>query len=176
MLYEGGIRVPMAIRWPGMVRPGTVCDEPVIGIDLYPTILEATQTNLPVEVRLDGVSLMPLLNNSKTKLFRQAIYWHFPAYLQGYTKRHGPFRTTPCGAVRMGDWKLIEYFEEGALELYNLKNDLGEEKNLVKSEASRAAQMHAILKAWRLATKAPVPMEKNKRFDPVAYGKVFNRN
>ena len=176
MLYEGGIRVPMVIRWPGMVRPGTVCDEPVIGIDLYPTILEATQTNLPVEVRLDGVSLIPLLNNSKTKLFRQAIYWHFPAYLQGYTKRHGPFRTTPCGAVRMGDWKLIEYFEEGALELYNLKNDLGEEKNLVKSEAGRTAQMHAILKAWRLATKAPVPMEKNKRFDPVAYGKVFNRN
>tara|TARA_B100000902_G_scaffold15343_1_gene18462 strand:- start:129 stop:1553 length:1425 start_codon:yes stop_codon:yes gene_type:complete len=173
MLYEGGIRVPMAIRWPEVVRPGAVCDEPVIGIDLYPTLLEATKTNRPDKARLDGTSLMPLLNKPKSKLFRQAIYWHFPAYLQGYTSRHGPFRTTPCGAVRMGDWKLIEYFEDGSLELYNLKSDLGEERNLAKIEGKRLTQLHMMLKAWRLSTKAPVPKQKNTKFDPVAYRKAF---
>ena len=176
MLYEGGIRVPMAIRWPGVVIPGTICEEPVIGIDLYPTLLEATQTNRPSNVRLDGTSLMPLLKNAKAKLFRQAIYWHFPAYLQGYTRRHGPFRTTPCGAVRMGDWKLIEYFESGALELYNLTNDLGEKKNLAKTETERLTQLHTMLKAWRLSTNAPVPKEKNPKFDPVAYSKTFKKD
>lgn len=176
MLYEGGIRVPMAIRWPSVIRPGAVCEEPVIGIDLYPTILEATQTNRPAKTRLDGTSLMPLLNNAKSKIFRQAIYWHFPAYLQGYTSQHGPFRTTPCGAVRMGDWKLIEYFEDGSLELYNLKSDLGEERNLAEIETKRLTQLHTMLKAWRLSTNAPVPKEKNPKFDPVAYRNAFKRD
>ncbi|MAJ15704.1 MAG: hypothetical protein CBC27_01730 [Opitutia bacterium TMED67] len=176
MLYEGGIRVPMAIRWPEVVRPGTVCEEPVISIDLYPTLLEATHTNRPANARLDGISLMPLLNNSKAKLFRPAIYWHFPAYLQGYTRQHGPFRTTPCGAVRMGDWKLIEYFEDGSLELYNLKSDLSEKRNLAKTEAKRLIQLHSILKAWRLSTEAPVPKDKNPKFDPVAYRKAFKKD
>ena len=166
MLYEGGIRVPLAVRWPGVVKPGTNCNEPVIGIDLYPTLLEATQTKIPANVKLDGTSLMPLLTDTKAGLFRPAIYWHFPAYLQGYTKRHGPFRTTPCGAIRMGDWKLIEYFEDGTLELYNLAEDLGEEQNLAKREAKRSQQMHSMLKAWRRSTGAPVPTERNPKFDP----------
>lgn len=175
MLYEGGIRVPMAVRWPGVVKPGTTSDEPVIGIDLYPTLLEATQTKLPAKVNLDGTSLLPLLSDAGASLFRPAIYWHFPAYLQGYTKRHGPFRTTPAGAIRMGDWKLIEYFEDGALELYNLADDIGEEQNLTKLEAKRTAEMHSMMKAWRRATNAPVPKEKNPKFDPAAYKAAFNR-
>ena len=175
MLYEGGIRVPMAVRWPGVVKPGTTSDEPVIGIDLYPTLLEATQTKLPARVNLDGTSMLPLLSDAGASLFRPAIYWHFPAYLQGYTKRHGPFRTTPAGAIRMGDWKLIEYFEDGVLELYNLSDDIGEEQNLAKREARRTARMHSMMKAWRRATNAPVPKEKNPKFDPAAYKAAFNR-
>ena len=175
MLYEGGIRVPMAVRWPGVVKPGTTSDEPVIGIDLYPTLLEATQTKLPARVNLDGTSLLPLLSDAGASLFRPAIYWHFPAYLQGYTKRHGPFRTTPAGAIRMGDWKLIEYFEDGVLELYNLSDDIGEEQNLAKREAKRTVEMHSMMKAWRHATNAPVPKEKNPKFDPAAYKAAFNR-
>ena len=175
MLYEGGIRVPMAVRWPGVVKPGTTSDEPVIGIDLYPTLLEATQTKLPARVNLDGTSLLPLLSDAGASLFRPAIYWHFPAYLQGYTKRHGPFRTTPAGAIRMGDWKLIEYFEDGVLELYNLSDDIGEEQNLAKREAKRTAEMHSMMKAWRRATNAPVPKEKNPKFDPAAYKAAFNQ-
>ncbi len=175
MLYEGGIRVPMAVRWPGVVKPGTTSDEPVIGIDLYPTLLEATQTKLPARVNLDGTSLLPLLSDAGASLFRPAIYWHFPAYLQGYTKRHGPFRTTPAGAIRMGDWKLIEYFEDGVLELYNLSDDIGEEQNIAKREAKRTAEMHSMMKAWRRATNAPVPKEKNPKFDPAAYKAAFNR-
>lgn len=175
MLYEGGIRVPMAVRWPGVVKPGTTSDEPVIGIDLYPTLLEATQTKLPARVNLDGTSLLPLLSDAGASLFRPAIYWHFPAYLQGYTKRHGPFRTTPAGAIRMGDWKLIEYFEDGVLELYNLSDDIGEEQNLAKREAKRTVEMHSMMKAWRRATNAPVPKEKNPKFDPAAYKAAFNR-
>ena len=175
MLYEGGIRVPMAVRWPGVVKSGTTSDEPVIGIDLYPTLLEATQTKLPPRVKLDGTSLLPLFSDAGASLFRPAIYWHFPAYLQGYTKRHGPFRTTPAGAIRMGDWKLIEYLEDGALELYNLADDIGEEQNLTKREAKRTAEMHSIMKAWRRATNAPVPTEMNPEFDPAAYKAAFNR-
>ena len=175
MLYEGGIRVPMAVRWPGVVKPGTTSDEPVIGIDLYPTLLEATQTKLPARVNLDGTSMLPLLSDAGASLFRPAIYWHFPAYLQGYTKRHGPFRTTPAGAIRMGDWKLIEYFEDGVLELYNLSDDIGEEQNLAKREAKRTVEMHSMMKAWRRATNAPVPKEKNPKFDPAAYKAAFNQ-
>lgn len=175
MLYEGGIRVPMAVRWPGVVKPGSTSDEPVIGIDLYPTLLEATQTKLTAKVKLDGTSLLPLFSDARASFFRPAIYWHFPAYLQGYTKRHGPFRTTPAGAIRMGDWKLIEYFEDGALELYNLANDIGEEQNLAKREAKRTAEMHSMMKAWRRATNAPVPKKKNPKFDPAAYQAAFNR-
>ena len=116
-----------------------------------------------------------LFSDAGASLFRPAIYWHFPAYLQGYATRHGPFRTTPAGAIRMGDWKLIEYFENGALELYNLADDIGEEQNLTKREAKRTAEMHSIMKAWRRATNAPVPTEMNPEFDPAAYKAAFNR-
>ena len=122
MLYEGGIREPLAIRWPGVTTAGSICNEPVIGIDLYPTLLEITGTTPPPNYELDGESLVSLLKNPGSSLDRDAIFWHFPCYLQGSGDPHGgPFRTTPAGAIRMGDWKLIEWFETGRLELYNLK-------------------------------------------------------
>ena len=172
MLYEGGIRVPMAVRWPGVAAPGSVCEEPVIGIDLYTTLLEATKTKRPAKAQLDGSSLIPLLKDAEARLFRPALYWHFPAYLQGSTRRHGPFRTTPSGAVRMGDWKLIEYFDDGTLELYNLTKDMGETSNLAKQQPKQTARLHAMLKAWRRATDAPVPTETNPQFDSEAWRKA----
>ena len=168
MLYEGGIREPLVIKWPGVTQSGSTCREPVIGVDFYPTLMEAANVNRRKATPLDGRSLMPLLKDASASLDRPALFWHFPAYLQGYTPRHGAFRTTPAGAVRMGDWKLIEYFEDGALELYNLKNDLGEKTNLAELELGKVKELHAVMLKWRKETKAPVPTEKNPGYDPKA--------
>ena len=135
MLYEGGIREPLVVKWPGVTKAGSTCREPVIGVDLYPTFMEAAGIKRSKKIKLDGLSFVPCLKNASASLGRDALYWHFPAYLQGYTARHGAFRTTPAAAVRMGDWKLIEFFENGELELYNLKEDLGEKNNLATQDA-----------------------------------------
>jgi len=167
MLYEGGIREPLLIRWPGVTEAGTVCGEPVIGTDLYPTFLEATGIEPPADYTLDGESLVPLLKNASASLDREAIFWHFPCYLQGSGDPHGgPFRTTPAAAVRAGDWKLIEWFETGRLELYNLREDIGERKNLAESHPAELARLHSLMKAWRAEVKAPVPTEANPRYAP----------
>ena len=147
----------------GVTKPGSVCRESVIGVDFYPTLLEATKTSAPKDYLLDGLSLVPLLENPKAKLKRQAIYWHFPAYLQGYTARHGNFRTTPAGAVRMGDWKLIEFFEDGTLELYDTSKDLSETKNLAKKMPEKARELHEAMLAWR---KRPKPPSRPNRTPP----------
>ena len=169
MLYEGGIREPLLMKWPGVTKPGTTCDQPVIGIDLYPTLLELTGTSRPRGVSFDGVSLVPLLRNPEAQLAREAIYWHFPAYLQGKgDPGGGPFRTTPAGAIRVGDWKLIEWFETGRLELYNLRNDIGEAKNLATENPKQRDKLHEKLKTWRGEVKAPVPTQPNPRYRKAA--------
>ena len=168
MLYEGGIREPLVIKWPGVTSSGSTSDEPVIGVDLYPTLLEATGSAKPKDYLLDGKSLVPLLKESTASLNRQALFWHFPCYLQGYTPRHGPFRTTPASAIRMGDWKLIEFFEDNTLELYHLKKDLGEQNNLATKMPEKTQELHQALLSWRKQVKAPVPTEKNPRYDPNA--------
>jgi arylsulfatase A-like enzyme len=169
MLYEGGIREPLAIRWPGVSPAGTICKEPVIGIDLYPTLLEITGTAVPENDELDGRSLVPLLKDPTTSLERDAIFWHFPCYLQGSgDPEGGPFRTTPTGAIRMGDWKLIEWFETGRLELYNLKVDLSESNDLSKRNPEKLALLHARMKQWRAEVNAPVPTTPNPNYDPTA--------
>lgn len=168
MLYEGGIREPMIVKWPGVTQPGSVCRENVIGVDFYPTLLTATDTPPPKGYLLDGVSLVPLLKNATAKLKRKAIHWHFPAYLQGYTARHGHFRTTPAAAVRMGDWKLIEFFDDNTLELYNTAEDLSETKNLAKEMPGKVKELHKTMLSWRKKVKAPVPTELNPDYDPVA--------
>jgi len=168
MLYEGGIREPLVIKWPGVTSSGSTSDEPVIGVDLYPTLLEATGAAKPKDYLLDGKSLVPLLKESTASLNRPALFWHFPCYLQGYTPRHGPFRTTPASAIRMGDWKLIEFFEDNTLELYHLKNDLGEKNNLAQKMPEKTQELHQALRTWRKEVKAPVPTEKNPRYDPNA--------
>lgn len=169
MLYEGGIREPLTIRWPGVTPAGTVCREPVIGVDLYPTLLEITGTQRPDGYDLDGVSLAPLLKDPTGSLGREAIFWHFPCYLQGRgDPGGGPFRTTPAGAIRMGDWKLIEWFETGRLEMYNIADDIGESRNLAETNPEKREQLHGAMKRWRAEVSAPVPTKPNPKYDPKA--------
>ncbi len=164
MLYEGGIRVPMAVRWPGRIPPGSRCDEPVIGIDFYPTFLELAGAEPPEEHELDGLSLAPLLLGTG-RLEREAIFWHFPAYLQAYVKSSRSWRTTPAGAVRAGRYKLVEFFEDGRLELYDLLADVGETRDRSGAMPEKTAELHRMLREWREAVDAPVPTEPNPEYE-----------
>ena len=138
-LYEGGIREPYLIRWPGHTKPGSVCDHPVISTDFMPTLLEASGKPRLPEKHLDGVSLVPLLNGQKA-LERQALYWHYPHY----SNQGG----IPGGAIRMGDWKLIERFEDGRVHLFNLATDLSERNDLAADQPKRVAEMRQKLHDW----------------------------
>jgi len=167
--YEGGIREPLFVRWPGKIKAGSQCDVPVSVIDFFPTFLEAAKLAKPKESVLDGVSLVPLLTQSGT-IEDRALFWHFPIYLQAYVRK-GPvetrdpaFRTRPGSVIRRGHWKLHEYFEDGALELYNLKDDVGEKRNLAGTEPDKVAELLKQLKAWRKATGAPVPTALNPKY------------
>jgi arylsulfatase A-like enzyme len=164
MFYEGGIREPFLVRWPGKIAAGSRCEVPIHQVDLFPTFAALAGARTPK--LQDGVDLAPLFAG-KT-LPARPLFWHFPAYLQGYGKDLGSpfqhFRTTPCGVIRQGDWKLIEYFEDGALELYNLGTDPNETSNVARDQAAKRDELHALLVAWRKSVKAPVPTEKNPEF------------
>jgi arylsulfatase A-like enzyme len=171
--YEGGIREPFFVKWPGVVKPGTKCAEPIIGVDLYPTICEITGAKLPSDQPVDGESLVPLLKGEKTTFGDRPIFWHFPAYLQSYSgvtdeQRDPLFRSRPCSAIRLGDWKLIQYFEDGALELFNLKDDIGEANDLSKSNPQKTSEMLHRLEAWQRSVNAPIPTTPNPKFDAAA--------
>ena len=168
MLYEGGIRVPLVARWPQKIGPGVRCREPVISIDFYPTLLALAGVKRPQEHVLDGADIGPLLCGGRTLASPRNLFWHFPAYLQGRAEgaRDRHFRTRPAGAMRAGDWKLIEYFEDGALELYNLQEDIGERRNLANALPDRTQQMHRTLRQWRQSLNAPVPDQMNPEYDP----------
>ena len=169
MLYEGGIREPMIVKWPGVTPAGKTCRQPVIGVDFYPTLLEIAGVEPPEDYTLDGLSFASLLKDPQAKLDREAIFWHFPCYLQGSGDPHGgPFRTTPAGAVRSGDWKLIEWFETGRVEMYNLKEDIGEQNNLAEKMPEQRQRLYKLLTDWRKQTNAPIPTTPNPRYDPRA--------
>lgn len=165
--YEGGIRVPLIVRWPGKVEPGEVSDVPVCGIDFFPTFLEAAEIQKPEDKILDGVSLVPLLTRQGS-LRERPLFWHFPIYLQrGNEETQDPtFRTRPGSAMRLGDWKLIEYFESGDLELYNLAIDPSEKINLAEAEPEKARELQAVLEDWRKDLNAPVPVDPNPEYQP----------
>jgi len=164
MLYEGGIRVPYIFRWPGKIPAGTVCDQPINSVDLYPTLLEVAGTEPPANYPLDGVSYFKLLTSGgKGSLGRDAIFWHFPGYLGAGV---GAWRTTPAGAIRSGDWKLQEYFEDGRLELYNLREDLSQKNNLAAAQPDKVKELHARLTAWRKAINAPMPAKNTEQGQP----------
>ncbi len=164
MLYEGGIRVPLIIRSPG--NPGGITSQvPVIGTDLYPTLLELAELSAPKNYPLDGTSLMPILEG-KGNIERDALFWHFPVYLQGEYGMNQVWRTTPVGVVRKGDYKLLEFFEDGHLELYDLRNDLGEQYNLVDKYPEKAKELMEEMMTWRNDLEVPYPLEKNPEYDP----------
>ncbi len=159
-VYEGGIREPFLIRWPG-VAP-RVDDTPICSVDLYPTLVEAAGARLP-SVKIDGVSLKPLITASQP-LPARPLYWHYPHYSNQLGR--------PAGAMREGDWKLVELFEDGKLELYNLAADIGEKNDLAGKHPDRVRQMHAKLAAWRRSVHARMPV-RNPKYDPAREGEGY---
>lgn len=180
--YEGGIRVPLFFTWPGVVEPNSVSEEPVIGVDLFPTFCEMLGAELPAEQKLDGVSLVPHLKGAE--LEERSLFWHFPAYLQSYGKKHVTeqrdplFRSRPCSIVRAGDWKLHQYFEKGEYELYNLREDPGEMNELSLKNPDKFRELKKTLLDWQNGIMAPIPSEKNPDFNEekerAAILKAFN--
>lgn len=174
--YEGGIRVPFFVKWPGVVNPGTRSGEPIIGVDLYPTLCEMAGATLPEGQPVDGLSLVPLLKGKRVTLDSEgnsrAIFWHFPAYLQAYRvwneQRDPLFRSRPCSIIRFGDWKLHHYFEDDGLELYNLRDDIGETTDLSQINPRMTQELLRRLNRWRKTVDAPIPDEANPLFDAAA--------
>ena len=150
-MYDGGVREPLLVRLPGVVAAGSVCHEPVTSPDFYPTILDVASLPPCHGQHVDGVSFMPLLKGDSS-FKRGAMFWHYPHY--------GNQGGTPGSSVREGDWKLIEFFEDGRLELYNLREDPGESKNLAIKRPEVTARLHALLKDWRAEVCAILP-ERN---------------
>jgi len=167
-LYEGGTRTPLVVRWPGVTPAGKVCDTPAIHVDLFPTFLEIAAAKAPEKQTLDGESLVPLLRDPTAALKRQAIYQHFPGYLGAGADT---WRTTPVGTIHAGDWKLMEFFEDGRLELYNLRQDLGETKNLAEQMPEKVKELRDQMTAWRKSINAPMPTPNSKDTPPARKGK-----
>jgi len=155
-MYEGGVREPLLVSWPGRIREGSLCGEPVNSPDFYPTLLEAAGLPLRPEQHRDGVSLMPLLTERGSPGSRP-LFWHYPHY--------GNQGGTPGSSVLIHPWKLIEFFEDGRTELYNLKEDPGECQNLSEAEPDRTREMLNRLHEWQKETGARIP-EPNPRFHP----------
>ena len=162
MLYEGGTRIPLLIRWPGHVAPGSVCHVPTINIDYLPTLAAITGAKLPTTQPVDGVSIVPLLEG-KDKLDRDTIYWHFPVYLPG---KGGRLRWTPAGSIREGDSLLIQFFEDDHVEEFNLADDKSEKNDLAKTKPDDAEKLKLRLDAWQKAVNAPMPLGPNPEYDP----------
>ncbi len=160
--YEGGIREPWIVCAPGVTKPGSICDTPVISTDYYPTLLELAGLPLKSEQHLDGVSLVPLLKGG-TLDRGKPLFWHYPHY--------GNQGGAPHGAIRDGDWKLIEWYEDGAFELYNIPQDISEKNNLAAQHPGKVKALHEKLVAWRKEVNAIMPTP-NPNFDQSKSGKA----
>lgn len=156
-LYEGGIREPMIVRWPDGVQAGSVCDEPVISTDFYPTMLDMAGLPLKPEQHRDGRSMTPILKQEGRPEGR-AFFWHYPHY--------GNQGGSPGGAVRVGDYKLIEFFEDNRVELYNLKADLGEQNDLAAAMPEKVVELKRMLHEWRAEVGARMPTPNPNRREP----------
>lgn len=154
--YEGGVREPMIVCWPGMVEAGSVCHVPVTSVDFYPTLMEMAGVKHFSLQESDGVSFVPLLKQSGA-LEREAIFWHYPHYHPG--------GATPFSSIRKADYKLIEFFEDGKLELYNLKEDMSESNDLSSLMPEKTTELHELLKKWRQKINAQMP-SPNPSYDP----------
>lgn len=146
-MYEGGIREPLLVRWPGVTKPGSVVTVPVISPDFYKTFLNASGAQAPANQPLDGIDLKPILQGEN--VVPRAIFWEYPHY--------GNQGGAPAAAVRQGDWKLIQWFESDKFELYNLSKDIGETANLAAREPRRVQKMRALLRDWRKQVGAKQP-------------------
>ncbi len=155
--YEGGVRVPFIVFWPGVTKAGLVEASPAITVDLYPTLIEMTGVK-PLQSLVDGISLAPLLKQG-AKPDRDAIFWHYPHYHPG--------GATPYSAIRSGDFRLVHFYEDGRDELYDLANDVGESKDLAAAEPVRVKALRTRLDAWLKSVDAQIPTI-NPDFDPVA--------
>lgn len=172
--YEGGIRVPFFVNWPGVVQPSKKNEEPIIGVDIYPTLCEIGGAALPKNQIGDGVSLVALFKGDVVNLDQhdqpRKLFWHFPAYLQSYKsvydeQRDPLFRSRPCSVIRKGNWKLIQFFESGDLELYDLSNDLAETTNVAQSNPAILEELFSEVKIWQAETQAAIPQAANPAFD-----------
>ncbi|VGO18648.1 Arylsulfatase [Pontiella sulfatireligans] len=164
-LYEGGIRVPYIFHWPGKIKPGTVCEEPIIGVDLYPTFVEFAGGKPETSQILDGESLWPcLLPNGNETLERDAIYWFFPNWTM-FNEDKGEWFQGWRNAIRQGDYKLIEHVDGGKVELYNLSADPGEENDLSQSNPEKTAVLQRKLADWKKHTGAPAAVP-NPNYTP----------
>jgi arylsulfatase A-like enzyme len=161
MLYEGGTRVPFIFRFPGRTPPGSTSDTPIHSVDVYATLLELARAPRPEKTTLDGVSLLPVLA-SASHTFDRPLFWHFPGYLGAGAD---DWRTKPVGAIRQGDFKLLEFFEDNRLELYNLKTDPSQQQNLASEQPDLVKSMHDKLLAWRKETSAKMPTPNNEKSD-----------
>ncbi len=146
--WEGGIREPWIVRWPGVVKPGTTCSVPISSVDIFPTVAQIADVPLPADRAIDGESIVSLLKESGS-LKRDALYWHFPHYRN---KQQGPY-----SIIRQGDWKLIRHYDSGELELYNLADDLSETTNLVDKMPKKAKQLETKLDTWLESVDAKMP-------------------
>ncbi len=153
--YEGGVRVPLVVKWPGVTAPGSVSTTPVISVDYFPTMLEMADRRRAT-APADGESLVAVLRGG-SRLQRDAIYWHYPHYHPG--------SATPYSAIREGDWKLIHFFEDDHAELYNLKNDLSEKTDVAAGNTAKTAELRRKLSAWRTSVGAQLPTP-NPNYDP----------
>ena len=148
-LYEGGIREPFIMVVPGMTPAGSVCEAPVVTQDILPTVLELCHVPAIDDRPLDGVSLVPVLRDPSASLDRETLFWHYPHY--------GNQGGAPSGAVRDGDWKLVEWFEDGSVELFDLATDPGEATNLAEVRPEVADRLRARLHGWRFGIDAAMP-------------------
>jgi arylsulfatase A-like enzyme len=183
--YEGGIREPFIVRWPGVAKPGGRCDVPVTQVDLFPTFLDVAGVPTPEGKTLDGESILPLLTGGELK--RQSIFWHFPGYLNMPIPRgreldvRTGFRSRPVTVIRKGDWKLHLYHEEWqldggceklannhAVELYNLKDDMGERNDLSNANTTKRDELLADLLTWKEAIHAQFANQPNPKYRPTS--------
>jgi len=178
-LYEGGVRVPMLMVWPDVIKAGRLSDTPITSVDFLPTFAELSGAPLPSSQPVDGQSFAGIFRGEDI-LKDRSIFWHYPLYLQGQGEGivlpiHGTnknyWRGVPSSMIVKGDWKLIHFFEDNSTELYNLKEDIGEQKDLSKINPDKTKELFSELQQWQKDTKADIPRALNESFDANAKSK-----
>ncbi len=172
--YEGGIRVATTMSWPGIIEANSICHTPITGVDYLPTFAKLSGAALPKKQPVDGQSIVPLIKG-EISLENRSMFWHYPLYLAGaqynqvvpvHSTDRPYWRATPCSVIRKGDWKLMQFFEDDSIQLFNLTEDLGETQNLAKAYPEIAASLLKELKAWQAETDAIIPSTPNPDFNP----------